>query len=65
MVFAKKIQVMSNNGIPTFHNVTAQVKEAIRESGIKTGKVTVLARLYADIAITNPASFVKRVASAS
>lgn len=35
------------------------------KSGIKSGTITVLARLYADIAITNPASFVKRVASAS
>ena len=35
------------------------------KSGIKNGTITVLARLYADIAITKPASFVKRVASAS
>ena len=35
------------------------------KTGIKSGTITVLARLYADIAITNPASFVKRVASAS
>ena len=35
------------------------------KSGIKDGIITIVARLYADIAITNPASFVKRVASAS
>ena len=35
------------------------------KSGMKNGTITVLARLYADIAITKPASFVKRVASAS
>ena len=35
------------------------------KTGIKSGTITVLARLYADIAITNPASFVKRVASGS
>ena len=32
MVYAKKFKVMSNNGIVTFHNVTAQVKELLKES---------------------------------
>lgn len=34
-------------------------------TGIKEGSVTIVAKLLADIAITNPASFVRRVASAS
>ena len=34
-------------------------------TGIKEGSVTIVAKLLADITITNPASFVRRVASAS
>ena len=34
-------------------------------TGIKEGSVTIVAKLLADIAITNPAAFVRRVASAS
>ena len=34
-------------------------------TGMKEGSVTIVAKLLADIAITNPASFVRRVASAS
>ena len=30
MVYAKKFKVMSNNGVVTFHNVTAQVKELLK-----------------------------------
>ena len=41
MVYAKKFKVMSNNGIVTFHNVTTQVKELLKESGIQNGTVTV------------------------
>ena len=57
MVYAKKIQVMSNQGIPTFHNVTAQVKEAIRESGIRTGTVTVYSHHTTCCVITQEAAF--------
>ncbi len=35
-VFSKKIEVQSQR-IPTFHDVTAKVKEALAESGIKNG----------------------------
>ena len=34
-------------------------------TGISEGSVKIVAKLLADIAITNPASFVKRVASVS
>ena len=57
MVYAKKIQVMSNNGIPTFHNVTAQVKEAIKESGNRTGTVTVYSHHTTCCVITQEAAF--------
>lgn len=57
MVYAEKFQVMSNNGIPTFHNVTAQVKEALAKSGIKTGTVTVYSHHTTCCVITQEAGF--------
>ena len=41
MVFKKKYKVQSNDKICTFHNVTAQAKEALAESGIKNGILVV------------------------
>ncbi len=57
MVYAEKFQVMSNNGIPTFHNVTDQVREALRKSGIKTGTVTVYSHHTTCCVITQEAAF--------
>lgn len=41
MVFKKKFKVQSNDKAITFHNVTAEAKEAIKESGIKNGILVV------------------------
>ena len=57
MVYAKKFKVMSNNGIVTFHNVTAQVKELLKESGIQNGTVTVYSHHTTCCVITQEAAF--------
>ena len=41
MVFAKTVQLLSDDRKITFHNVTEEVKKAVAESGIKTGIVNV------------------------
>ncbi len=41
-VFKKKITLRSHGGTPTFLNITPQVTDAISESGIRSGIVTVL-----------------------
>ena len=41
-VYKEKIQLKSHGKTPTFINVTAEVKEAIKNSGIKNGIVTVI-----------------------
>ena len=57
MVYAKKFKVMSNNGVVTFHNVTAQVKELLKESGIQNGTVTVYSHHTTCCVITQEAAF--------
>ena len=57
MVYGEKFQVMSNQGIPTFHNVTDQVREILRKSGIKTGTVTVYSHHTTCCVITQEAAF--------
>lgn len=57
MVYAEKFQVMSNQGIPTFHNVTDQVRDALKKSGIKTGTVTVYSHHTTCCVITQEAAF--------
>ena len=57
MVYAKKIKVMSNNGIPTFHNVTEQARRALKESGIRSGTVTVYSHHTTCCVITQEAAF--------
>jgi len=41
MVFAKTVQLLSDDRKVTFHNVTEEVKAAVTESGIKTGIINV------------------------
>ena len=41
-VYKEKIQLKSHGGTPTFLNITPQVKEAIRNSGIRNGIVCVI-----------------------
>ena len=57
MVYAKKVKVESNHKMPTFHNVTEQVKQAVIESGIKTGTVTVYSHHTTCSVITQEAAF--------
>ena len=57
MVYTKKIKVMSNHKMPTFHNVTEQAKQALKESGIKNGTVTVYSHHTTCCVITQEAAF--------
>lgn len=57
MVLAEKFKVTSNQGIPTFHNVTAQVKGILARSGIRTGTVTVYSHHTTCCVITQEAAF--------
>ena len=57
MVYAEKLCVTSNHGIPTFHNVTEQVKSILSKSGIKTGIVTVYSHHTTCCVITQEAAF--------
>ena len=57
MVFAEKFKVTSNQGIPTFHNVTAQVREILTRSGVRTGTVTVYSHHTTCCVITQEAAF--------
>lgn len=57
MIYKNKIQVRSNDKIVTFHNVTAQVKEAIKKSGIKNGIVVVYSHHTTCSVITQECAF--------
>lgn len=57
MVFAEKFKLTSNQGIPTFHNVTAQVREILARSGVCTGTVTVYSHHTTCCVITQEAAF--------
>ncbi len=41
MIYKEKFEVQSNDKICTFHNVTAEAKEALKKSGIKDGILVV------------------------
>ena len=41
-VYKEKIQIKSHGGTPTFVNITDEVREAIRKSGIRNGIVTAI-----------------------
>ena len=57
MTYAKKYKVQSNDRVCTFHNVTSQVREAIKESGIRNGTVTVYSHHTTCSVITQEAAF--------
>ena len=57
MIYKNKIQVRSNDKIVTFHNVTAQVKDAIKKSGIKNGIVVVYSHHTTCSVITQECAF--------
>ena len=41
MIYKEKFKVQSNDKMCTFHNVTAQAKEALKKSGVKNGILVV------------------------
>ena len=57
MVYREAITVMSNNGIETFHNVTAQAKDIVKRSGIQNGIVSVYSHHTTCSVITQEAAF--------
>ncbi len=57
MVFKKNIKLQSNDKICTFHNVTAEVKEIVKESGIKDGIVVVYSHHTTCSVITQECAF--------
>ena len=57
MVFRKKYRVQSNDKVCTFHNVTGQAKEALRESGVNNGIVVVYSHHTTCSVITQECAF--------
>ena len=57
MVYREAIKVMSNNGVATFHNVTAEAREIVKRSGIKNGIVSVYSHHTTCSVITQEAAF--------
>ncbi len=57
MIYKEKIKVESNHRAYTFHNVTAQVKEAVAKSGIKNGMVVVYSHHTTCCVITQECAF--------
>lgn len=57
MTHGAKFQVMSKDGVPTFHNITAQVRDILKKTGIKTGIVTVYSHHTTCCVITQEAAF--------
>lgn len=57
MVYKEKIKVMSDDKAYTFHNVTAQVKDAVKKSGIKNGIAVVYSHHTTCSVITQECAF--------
>lgn len=57
MLYKKSFKVMSNDKMCTFHNVTAQAKEALAESGIKNGILVVYSHHTTCSVITQECAF--------
>ena len=57
MVYREAVELMSNNGVVTFHNVTADVKRIVEKSGIKNGLVSVYSHHTTFAVITQEAAF--------
>lgn len=57
MVFAEKFSVMSNDKVPTFHDVTERVRQIVEQSGIQTGTVTVYSHHTTCCVITQEVAF--------
>jgi secondary thiamine-phosphate synthase enzyme len=57
MVYREAVELMSNGGVVTFHNVTADVKRIVEKSGIKNGLVSVYSHHTTCAVITQEAAF--------
>ena len=57
MVYKKSFKVQSNDKICTFHNVTAEAKEILRESGVKNGILVVYSHHTTCSVITQECAF--------
>ncbi|MBO7375898.1 MAG: YjbQ family protein [Clostridia bacterium] len=57
MTFVKQYKLQSNDKTVTFHNVTSEAREALRESGIKNGIITVYSHHTTCSVITQEAAF--------
>ncbi len=57
MVYKKLFKVQSNDKITTFHNVTAQVKEILAESGVQNGIAVVYSHHTTCSVITQECAF--------
>lgn len=57
MIYREALKVMSNNGVCSFHNVTAQTKEIIRRSGMNDGIVVIYSHHTTCCVITQESAF--------
>ncbi|MBQ8719508.1 MAG: YjbQ family protein [Clostridia bacterium] len=57
MVYKKKFKVQSNDKVCTFHNVTAEAKACLKESGIKNGILVVYSHHTTCAVITQECAF--------
>ena len=57
MIYKEKIKVNSNHKEITFHNVTSQVKDAVKKSGIREGIVVVYSHHTTCCVITQECAF--------
>lgn len=57
MIYRESFKMMSNDGVCTFHNVTAKAKEIIRNSGIKDGLVVIYSHHTTCCVITQECAF--------
>lgn len=59
MTYREAVKVVSNDKVPTFHNVTAQASEVIKKSGIKNGIVNIYSHHTTCCVITQECAFDK------
>lgn len=57
MIYREAFKVMSNSGVCSFHNVTAQTKEIISRSGMKDGIVVIYSHHTTCCVITQESAF--------
>ena len=57
MIYKEKITVESNNRAITFHNVTAQVKKAVKNSGVRNGIAVVYSHHTTCCVLTQECAF--------